>query len=344
LSKDAVAECLASAVAAPSIHNSQPWRFEVRGSAINVLADAERRLDVLDPSGRQLLMSVGAAVLNLRVAMLAHGRLPVLRLFPYAGRPTVIARVTSGPAAIPDRTATTLAAAINRRHTNRLPFKSMAIPDQVIDDLIGAAAGEGARLAFAPPVVRDAIFGLTQEADERFRGQASYLAELGAWIGGPPDRRDGVPPSACGPRDRRQRLPLRDFGLANPYLDPGTAEFEQHPVIVVLTTPGDSRYHWARAGQALQRVLLTATARDLAATLMNQSLEIPELRRLLTDQRAARYAQAILRIGYGPAVPATPRRGLGEVLVTRPGTRSRAPADTSAGTDDTDERNASCGS
>ncbi|HEU5108797.1 MAG TPA: nitroreductase, partial [Micromonosporaceae bacterium] len=86
-----------------------------------------------------------------------------------------------------------------------------------------------------------------------------------------------------------------------------------HPTLVVLTTPGDRPHNWIRAGQALERVLLTATAHRLAATPLNQALEVPELRRLVTDLHTAGHAQAILRIGYGEAVPATPRRAPSDV-------------------------------
>src|SRR5262245_1870724 len=93
----ALMDCLTAATAAPSIHNTQPWRFDVHGEQIDVYADRLRQLDVLDPTGREMIISVGAAVLNLRVAVLAHGRMPIFRPFPELGRPDLVARVTVGP-------------------------------------------------------------------------------------------------------------------------------------------------------------------------------------------------------------------------------------------------------
>jgi nitroreductase len=136
----------------------------------------------------------------------------------------------------------------------------------------------------------------------------------GRWDGGGA-RRDGVPPQAFGPWDALEALPLRGFGLNQPQLHRRGERFEPYPAIVVLCTEGDSAEHWVRAGQALQRVLLAATVHGLAATPMNQPLEIPALRELLTDTTTGRWAQVILRLGYAQPTLATPRRHLTDVLL-----------------------------
>ncbi|MDQ7910403.1 nitroreductase [Phytohabitans sp. ZYX-F-186] len=306
LSVDTVDECLLAAVAAPSIHNTQPWFFRLRGREIEVWADRERQLSILDPTGRQMYISVGAAIFNLRLALLAHGRIPVLRLLPEPGRRELAARIQAGPTTAPSPTAAVLAAAIARRHTNRHPFAAAAVPWPVLDDLIGAAAVEGARLTVADPIVRDAILSLTATANEIFGRSDYYHAELDAWTGGGPDRRDGVPAYAYPPRDVGGRLPLRHFGPS-----PEVAAFERRPTLIRLSTHDDTPYDWIRAGQALQRVLLTATTRRLAASPVNQALELAELRRLVSGQG---YAQMVLRIGYADPALGTPRRALFDVL------------------------------
>jgi nitroreductase len=91
-------------------------------------------------------------------------------------------------------------------------------------------------------------------------------------------------------------------------------KFESYPTIAVLTTGGDEPTDWVRAGQALQRVLLVATRRHLATTPISQPVEIPAIREVLTDRRAGRFAQMVIRLGYGPPAPATPRRPIAEVL------------------------------
>jgi nitroreductase len=90
--------------------------------------------------------------------------------------------------------------------------------------------------------------------------------------------------------------------------------FEPYPAIAVLSTEGDTALDWARAGQALQRVLLVATLLGIATTPMSQPLEIPELGELLTDTGTGRWAQVILRLGYAQPSVSTPRRPLADVL------------------------------
>jgi len=311
-----VRACLRAAVAAPSVHNSQPWRFRLYDGGIDVLADRGRGLDVIDPLGRELLISVGAAVLNLRVAMLNEHRLPILRLLADPDEPDLVARLVPGDATEPDATARALGAVIPRRHTNRQPFRPVPVPGEVIDELAAAAAAEGAVLALADPAGRDAIRGLARTADEWQRAESGYRAELTTWTLPILDRRDGVPPTAFGPRDERDDRILRDFGLTQPELRRRSARFEAHPTLVVLSTAADQRADWIRAGQALERVLLTATVRGVASTPMTQAVEVPELRQLISDPPGGRYAQVILRLGYAPPAAPSPRRPLVECVVT----------------------------
>src|SRR6266540_2550240 len=173
-------DCLEAAVAAPSVHNTQPWKFRIRGSGIDVYADYSRRLDVIDPHGRELLISVGAAVLNLRVAILAHGHQPLLRLLPSVRERNLVARVTPGPPVQANQTARALAQAVPRRRTNRRPFADIPVPEHTLDELAAAAKVEGATLSVADSIERDWLFGLTIAADRRFRDQPGYWAELGS--------------------------------------------------------------------------------------------------------------------------------------------------------------------
>jgi nitroreductase len=314
----ALLDCLKAATAAPSIHNTQPWLFRVRDGIVDVLADHHRRLTVLDPDGREMYVSVGAAVFTLRVALRAAGRPSTVRLLP---EPDVAARVEIGPAAPPSAArsfaaARALAGAIPRRHTNRRPFADKPIPFGTMEELAGAATAEGASLLTIGPELRDGVLSLTRTADNRMRSDPAYLAELGAWTTPPGiGRRDGVPRQAFGPRATDSRLPLRDLGLGNG-APTGSVDFEPDPTLVALFTPDDTVADWLRAGAALQRLWLTATVRGLAATPMTQLTEVSALRALLADSFTRYVAQSVLRLGF-PLTPAvaTPRRPLAEILV-----------------------------
>jgi hypothetical protein len=308
-------DCVRAATAAPSLHNSQPWLFRIRQGAVEVYADRSRQLEVLDPAGRELLISVGAALFTLRLELRAKGYLPAVEMFPEPARPDLIARVGVGPAAAPSRTVEALAAAIPHRHTNRLPFAHSVVPADVIEELTEAARLEQARLTVADPVSRNAILNLSQTADRELRARGGYRAELARWTLPGTVRRDGIPPSAFGPWDALECMPIRDFGLLQPHLHRTTEAFEPYPTIVVLATDGDTERHWVAAGQALQRVLLTATWRNVATTPVSQPVEIPAIRQMLTDTTAGVWPQLVLRIGYGRPAAATPRRPLSEVLV-----------------------------
>ncbi|RZT79615.1 nitroreductase family protein [Micromonospora violae] len=309
-----LARCVAAATLAPSLHNSQPWRFRVTGREVRVYADHSRRLDALDPSGRELLISVGAALFTLRLALRAQGWRTTYLLFPEPDSPDLVARVLLDREAAPPETVTTLAEAIARRHTNRWPFADSAVPADAVEELTLAARDQGTALTIAGPVTRNAILGLGHQAERRLRASGRYRGELGRWTRPAPGRHDGVPAAAIGPGDALDRMPIRDFGLVHPQPWRTSELFEAHPTIAVLATLGDGPNDWVRAGQALQHVLLAATRLRLATTPISQPLEVPSVRDLLTDTAAGRWAQMIIRIGYGPQAAVTPRRPLSEVL------------------------------
>jgi nitroreductase len=311
---EVLARCVAAATLAPSLHNSQPWRFRITGGTVEVYADPSRRLDALDASGRELLISVGAALFTLRLAMRSQGWTPRYVLFPEPGSPDLVARVEPAGRAAPSETVTALAAAIPQRHTNRWPFAAAVVPADAIEELTRAAADESATLTIAGAVSRDAILGLGQAAERRLRADGGYRAELGRWTRPAHRRHDGVPPTAVGPWDAMERLPIRDFGLLHAQPWRTSERFETHPTIAVLATHGDGPPHWVLAGQALQHVLLAATRRGLSTTPISQPVEVPEIRELLTNTTTGRWAQMIIRLGYGPPAATTPRRPLTDIL------------------------------
>lgn len=324
-SRTVLMECIRAAVLAPSLHNSQPWRFRVGRGKVDVYADRGRRLAVLDPSGRELMISVGAAVFTLRVALRHHGFVPRLDLFPDADESDLVARITTARFAAPTPAAEVLAEAIPQRHTNRWPFAPRAVSVRSLDQLRDAARREGTFLSVARPDAIEAILGLARSAEVELRGRPGYRTELTRWTAAGSGTRDGVPVWAMGPKDRLLAMPVRQFAEVLPFPLP-TAQFERHPTILVLGTAGDMVFDHVLAGQALQRVLLTAASLGLATTPLSQPTELALTRERLVGTVSGAWPQIVLRVGHGRPVGATPRRPLEETLLPSGGrTPSTAP-------------------
>ncbi|WP_329267093.1 Acg family FMN-binding oxidoreductase [Streptomyces sp. NBC_01451] len=309
---------ISAAVAAPSIHNTQPWRFRLDPDMVTleIRASTNRVLRHIDPTGRALHLSVGCAVLNLRVAVAHFGWEPVTRLLPSPEEPELLATVRLGGTTAASSTPH-LYDMLWRRHSSRFPFSEQPPPSAVLSELAEAAHTEGAVLTRPGRSETDRLLRLLREAEHRNSVDADRASESRRWVHEPNEAALGMPPATLGPQDAREQLPMRDFGA---HRHPGvlTARpFEQRPSITVLSTAHDRRADWLRAGQALERVLLVATAHGLRASLLHQALEWPDLRRKLVrvpggESRA--HAQMVLRLGYGPEGPPSPRRTARQTL------------------------------
>ena len=307
-----VDQLLTAATAAPSMHNTQPWRFRVSNDMVELRADPERMLPVIDPAGRAVYIACGAALLNLRLAAAVAAREPVVQILPYPDQPLLVATVRlAGPhQATEDERE--LHAAIIQRHTNRGPFSGRPVPPDAAAELADAARAEGAILHMLDWNETARVLDLIRDAERGWLADPAYRAELARWVGGTRDR-DGIPDSSVGPRSPGPSAPVREFTPGRPG-PAGYAWFEEHPQLAVLSTRFGDRAHWLLAGQALQRVLLTATARGIATCPLTQPLETAGAW-LVRDPRSGREEpQMILRLGYGLPVPPTPRRPVPEVL------------------------------
>jgi hypothetical protein len=305
---------IAASVAAPSIHNTQPWRFRLDPDTVTleIRAVAERGLRHTDPSGRALHISVGCALFNLRVAIAHSGWEPVTRRLPRPHEPELLATVRlSGTTR--SSTAPQLYDALWRRHSSRFPFSDRPVPASVLTELAEAAHAEGAVLDLPGPGRTDRLLRLTREAEQRNTADAGRATESRRWVHPPNGESLGIPPEAIGPQDFREQIPARDFGAHRHPATLAARPFEKRPSIAVLSTLHDRRTDWLRAGEALERLLLVATTHGVRASLLHQALEWPDLREQLADGRRE-HAQMVLRLGYGPQGPASPRRTVGQSL------------------------------
>jgi hypothetical protein len=192
-----------------------------------------------------------------------------------------------------------------------MPFSGRSVPALVRAELAEAAHPEGALLAFPGPTETARLLQVAAEAEHRNRADADRGTDSRRRLH--PDDGDhagtGLPRSVLGPQDAREGIPMRDFtAQRHPERLPAQA-FESTPVIALLTTEHDRRTDWLRAGQALEHVLLVATAHGLRASLLHQPMEWPDLRLDLSPApEHTGHAQMLVRLGYGPEGPATPRR------------------------------------
>jgi nitroreductase len=305
---------VAAAIRAPSMHNTQPWRFRIRGEALEVRADPRRQLRAADPHGWAVRIACGAAIFNARLAFAVAGRPADVQLRPEVDQPDLLARLTAGRPRPPTPWETALHAAIARRHSNRRPFHPEPVPTSSRQELIRAAQEEGAWLELLTGrAALEAVAEVVRTADAVLQRDDAYAAELAAWRRDNEGASDGVPAAAGGPSpEPYDLLPARDFG--GRARAPGR-DFETDPLVAVLGTAGDTVPDQLVAGQALQRVLLTATEQRLAASMLSQPIEVPAAReQLRVVLGRGGTPQMLLRIGYGQPGYPTARRPVGEVL------------------------------
>lgn len=308
------------AVLAPSGHNTQPWLFRIRGDAVEVRADRRRALHVVDPDERELVISCGAALAFLRIAIRALGRIAHIQRFPDANDPDLLATIRLGEPCDPALDEVTLFAAIRRRRTHRLPFVPRLVPERVLATLVDTVRMEDAWLrVLCEPGEKAAVADLVAEGDRRQASDPAFRRELAAWLHPNHSRaEDGMRGSAFGvPEVASVVLPqiIRgvDWGDRQAAKDRGLACAA--PALLVLGTDDDTPAAWLRCGEALGLLLLRACVHGVSASFLNQPVEVPALRTELARLVGGGHPQLVLRIGYGDRVPASARRPVDEVLM-----------------------------
>ncbi|HEU4424422.1 MAG TPA: nitroreductase family protein [Pilimelia sp.] len=304
---------VSAAIRAPSLLNSQPWRFRLHAGAIEVRTDPDRRLPASDPTGWAARIACGAAVFNLRLALAVAGTPAEVQVRPSPGDPDLMARLVPAKPRPATPVERALYAAVPRRHSNRQPFWPTPVPPDVRTRLVDAARAEGAWLELVIGTAAvDAVATIAHSAHRVLERNADYVAEMSAWIRSE-HANDGVPTESGGPTAEPQDLlPPRPFGART--RAPGR-DFEAEPLVAVLGAPADTAGHQVTAGQALQCVLLTATDLGLSVSMLSQPIEVPSAREQLR-LALGRFGtpQMVMRMGYGQPGWPTPRRDPADVI------------------------------
>jgi nitroreductase len=313
---------VAYAVLAPSGHNTQPWRFRVVDDALELRADRDRRLPVVDPDDRALVISCGAALLHLRVAAQALERSASVELLPEGPHSDLLARLRMDGHGAEIPGAARLFTAIPRRRTNRSPFEDRLIPRRLLEQLVQDVEAEGARLRLVTDAeTKQRLAALVAEGDRRQMSDRRFRRELASWVRSNNSRQpDGIRAHGFGIPDLVSHLgPLvmRTFDMGNRQAARDQQIAEGAPVLGVLGTDADDPPSWLLAGQALGRLLLRARSLELWASFLNQPIEVAALRPELAEVIGERgRPQLLLRLGYGPRPQPQPRRPAAHVLDT----------------------------
>ncbi|WP_431964304.1 hypothetical protein [Actinacidiphila sp. bgisy160] len=275
---------ISAAVAAPSFRGSRPWRYRLDPDTgtFQVRAVPEPGVPDSEAAARALHVSVGAAVFNLRVALAHFGWETAVRLLPVPGDPDLLAAVRPiGPRHVGDHAYRDLYDAIWRRHNCRTPYFAHCPTGAVVLELIDAAHAEGASLTLPRTEEALRLLRLTAEAEQR--GATGTGRAVGS--GGRVHEESGAGTAALA--------------------DPGPRS-----LVAVLCTPHDTCADWLRAGQAMERVVLLATAHTVHATLLHEAMQWPDLRAAMrTTDCGPGLVQMLIRFGasasgYGaPQVP-----------------------------------------
>jgi nitroreductase len=286
---------------APSIHNTQPWRWVVRGDRLELFAVPDRQLREQDPQGRLMRLSCGAALHHALVGLTAEGW--TYRVDRPAGEPLAIVYAQRHEPADPG--AMRRMQLLRVRRTDRRTVSAEPVPPDTREALTDAARRAGAQLHI---LNRDQVLQLAvmiEHAGEAEQRDEQIRAETSAWVGG--DRPDGTGvPAAVIPSE----LPLttvaeRDFGVQGTL--PAGGGHDSAAAYAVLYGDGDEPRDWLRAGEALSELWLSATEHGAAVLPLSSPVELDftrqALRRMLGD---IGYPYLVLRLGIADPAHAGP--------------------------------------
>lgn len=307
---------LQQAVLAPSSHNTQPWLFRLNEAeqVIELLADWRRALPVNDPDNRELHISCGCALFNLRVAAAEAGVALDWTLLPEAQAPDLMARVHIG-SGVNETELAPLEDALLHRRTWRNRFKPEALPAELQNALCEAARAEHGHVQLLlDPGLRQQVVELVKQGDSLLWQDETWREELARWMH-PGRAGDGLTvPRLVAPLVRGV---VRHFDMGKSMASQDRLLAEESPLLALLTSDGDTPRDWLQTGQALQRLLLVAQQQGVQASYLNQPIQHAQLRPQLEQHIGAHgHAQILLRLGYpDDRLPASPRRPLDDVII-----------------------------
>ncbi len=316
---DVLTAAAQDALRAPSVLNTQPWRWRIDADVLELHADRDRQLPVADPGGRLLLLSCGATLHHARIAMAAAGWSAQVRRMADTFTDDLLARILVGAPKQSSADERAMHQAIDRRRTDRRPFGDEPVPPEAVQKLVAAAEAEQTKL-HRVPIGQMPILAIAAAAGDAEMSDPQYRGELMRWANRPSWSGDSVPADTIVRRVPR-RVPVRELTMppqegmtVQPGGDRGAAYF-------VLFGDGDDAPDWLRAGEALSAVLLTAVALGLSVAPISDVIEVAHPRELVRGLLAGRgHPYIVLRCGLGGPtedLATAPRRDPAEVIRER---------------------------
>lgn len=313
-------EAVRLACRAPSLHNSQPWRWVAQRGTVELLLDPTRAV-YDDRSSREALISCGAVLDHFRVAMLAAGWDAQIERFPEPTQPEHLASISFTAADHVSDGQRHLANAILTRRTDRLPFMAPSNWEPV-EAVLRRSVAEQVKLDVLAEEIRPILAEASELTDALRLYDSAYHAEISWWTA-PFAVSDGIPQSALVSAAESDRVVIgRTFPVTHNQerrLDVG----DDRAKIVLLSTASDDPGDALACGEALSTVLLECTLAGLATCPVTHLTELPAARSALADLVGVSHGgellpQVLIRVGGAPALespPApTPRRPIADVL------------------------------
>ncbi len=313
---ETVRAALSLAARAPSVHNTQPWRWRVGSNSLHLYADRSLHLPNTDPDSRELMLSCGIALHHCVVALAALGWQTKVHRQPNPDDSEHLAaiEVYRQPA---NEIDVNLAAAIPRRRTDRRRYSPWSVPASYITQMGARAARAGVMLRQVESLPR--LQEIVAQAAWRHAEDHDYLAELTTWSGRYASLA-GVPARNTPHGDLAAPVSHREFAGPALVQSPENESVNDNAVVLALGTKYDGMVPRLRAGEATSLVLLSATALGLANCPITEPLEVVETREMVRTEvfGTSGYPQILLRLGWAPInadpLPATPRRALSDVV------------------------------
>jgi len=315
-------QAVEAAARAPSIFNTQPWRWRLQDQQLELRADRARQLTGTDPHGRMLIVSCGVALDHALVALAASGCWARVERFPDENDPGLLARIVPTGAYEPTAADGQLLRAITERRTDRRPFADTPVPTGTIDRLRRMVESRSVYLAEVDADSLVEFQVIAARAGELDQSDPAYQAELARWTHRLDETKDGVVGTGTVSQTRR-RIPLRAFFPdGGDRLLPGPGQDRGARYLVLWSTADDAEA-WLAAGEAMSAILLDTTVAGLGASPMSDVIEAPISRTLMHGLLGhLGHAHIVLRIGM-PAtahpIPATPRRAVDDLTTVDPG-------------------------